>query len=329
MTPLYRHFVLCNLFFGVRPHGPMKWGIVAFLACLVFPVLSPALAGSPSAAAPVSDPIKEHISVSPQPQRIVALAPSITEILFSLGLSHRVVGVTRFSDYPPEATTLPHVGSYVQLDIEKIVSLKPDLCIAIRDGNPESVINRLESINLPVYTVNPQNLSSVMEALLELGRLLDAESQAEKIVSDMQARVETVRRKVATAPKKPGVFFQIGISPIVSVGSHTFINELITLSGGVNLAAGDTPYPRFSREAVIHLKPDILIITSMTRQAVFEAVKREWEQWTAIPAVQNGRIYLVDSNILDRPTPRLVEGLEMLARLIHPERFEPTNGKDR
>lgn len=297
--------------------------VFGFLLCLSS--LLSLIAPSALAASSISDERARPGAFSPQPQRIVALAPSITEILFALDLGHRVVGVTQFSDYPPEALKLPRVGSYVQLDIEKIVSLKPDLCIAIRDGNSKSTINRLESMSIPVYAIDPQDLASVMDTLLELGRLLDAQPQAAAIVADMKQRINAVKQQVAAAPDRPDVFFQIGIAPIVSVGSRTFINELITLAGGNNLAggpaSGNVPYPRFSREAVIRLQPDILIITSMTRQAVFEQVRREWAQWTMLPAVRDNRIYLVDSNILDRPTPRLVEGLEMLARLIHPECF--------
>ena len=118
---------------------------------------------------------------------------------------------------------------------------------------------------------------------------------------------------------RPGVFFQIGISPIVSVGTDTFLHELIVLAGGKNLADGKTPYPRFSREQVLALAPEIFIVTSMARQAVFERVKAEWRRWPSMPAVRNERIFLVDSNLFDRPSPRLVDGLEMLIKLIHPE----------
>jgi len=141
-------------------------------------------------------------------------------------------------------------------------------------------------------------------------------------VTDMRSRIQNVKSRVARSNRRPGVFFQIGISPIVSVGTHTFIHELIQLAGGTNLSQGPIPYPRFSREQVLRLAPEILIITSMARGEVFERVKAEWERWPDIPAVRNQRIYLVDSNLFDRATPRLVDGLEQLARLIHPERFK-------
>jgi iron complex transport system substrate-binding protein len=114
---------------------------------------------------------------------------------------------------------------------------------------------------------------------------------------------------------------QIGVSPIVSVGTHTFINELITMAGGTNAAAGAIPYPRFSREQVITLAPEVMVISSMAREAVFDRIKAEWMQWPSIPAVRRGALFIAPSNVFDRPSPRLVTGLELMARYIHPQLF--------
>jgi iron complex transport system substrate-binding protein len=276
---------------------------------------------TPAPAKTVLDQLGRQVRMPDHPQRIVALAPSITEILFSLGLADRLVGATRFSDFPPAAKTLPRVGSYVHLDVEKIVALAPDLCIAVKDGNPISVIHKLEAVGIPVYAVDPRNLDAILTTLVELGRLLDAGVRAGAVVADMADRIGRVRQRVAGADHAPGVFFQIGISPIVSVGTATFIHELIVMGGGINLARGPTPYPRFSREQVIGLWPEVIIITSMARGAVFDQVRTQWQQWPELPAVNQGRVYLVDSNLFDRASPRLVEGLERVARLIHPECF--------
>ncbi len=270
----------------------------------------------------VMDQLGRHVRVPDNPQRIVALAPNITEIIFALKQDHRLIGVTRYSDYPPEATKLPKVGSYVHLDIERIVALNPDLCIAIKDGNPKAVAQRLESLKIPVYAVDPKSLDTIMETILEIGKILNANDRAKALVQNMSSRIQRVRSLVKETVNSPKVFFQIGISPIVSVGTPTFIHELILLAGGRNLAAGSTPYPRFNREQVLALSPEVIIITSMARAAVFEQVKAEWSRWPELPAVRNGRIFLEDYNIFDRPTPRLVEGLELLVRLIHPELFK-------
>ena len=184
------------------------------------------------------------------------------------------------------------------------------------------VVERLESLKIPVYAVDPRNLNAVMETILEIGKLLDAPNTAKALVKQMQYRIQRVRSRVAKASHRPGVFFQIGISPIVSVGTDTFIHELIVLAGGDNLTKGPIPYPRFNREQVLSLAPEVFIITSMARGEVFERVKAEWSRWSELPAVKDQRIFLVDSNLFDRPTPRLVDGLEVLGRLIHPELLE-------
>ena len=302
--------------------GPKKMRVerirAIWLGCLLI------LANTPVSANTFIDQFGRHVQVPDQPHRIVAMAPSITEIIFALGLSDRLVGATQFSDYPPAAQRLPKVGSYVQLDVEKIVALKPDLCIAVKDGNPISVVRKLESVNIPVYAVDPRNLDAVMLTMVELGRLLGVDTRADAVAAKMADRIRLVRQHVACADHTPAVFFQIGISPIVSVGTPTFIHELIVLAGGTNLAQGKTPYPRFSKEEVIGLWPEVMIITSMARETVFDQVKAEWQQWRDLPAVKNDRIYLVDSNVFDRASPRLVEGLEMLARLIHPQCY-PSN----
>jgi iron complex transport system substrate-binding protein len=261
------------------------------------------------------------VSVPDNPVRIVSLAPSITEIVFALGQGDRLKGVTQHCDFPAEAQSLPKVGSYVHLDLERIIALKPDLCIAIRDGNPRSVVDKLEELGIPVYAVDPRNLETAVDTVLEVGRILNADSKAQYLANDMRDRIEQIKALVAGAKGKPGVFFQIGVVPIVSVGSHTPINELTTVAGGRNLADGPVPYPRFSKEQVLALQPEIIIITSMTKEQNLEQVKDEWSQFSNLPAVRNKRIFIVDANLFDRPTPRLVEGLETLARIIHPELF--------
>lgn len=277
---------------------------------------------TPSLARTVTDQLGRTVTVPDEPRRIVSLAPNITEIIFALGQEHRLMGATRYSDFPPEAKKLPKVGSYVHLDLEKIVALKPDLCIAIKDGNPIAVAKRLESLKIPVYAVNPRNLETIMQTVLEIGGLINAQKEADLLVKDMDLRIQKVKSLVSNVAHRPRVFFQIGVSPIVSVGTHTFIHGLIVLAGGTNLAQGPISYPRFSREQVLALSPEVIIITSMARAAVFEQVKAEWNKWPDLPAVRDQRIFLEDSNFFDRPTPRLVDGLELLVRLIHPELFE-------
>ncbi len=269
----------------------------------------------------VTDLAGRTMQVPVDPRRVVALAPSLTEIVYALGRQDRLVGVSRFSDYPEAARDLPKVGSYVHLDLERIVALQPDLCLAIRDGNPKAVVDRLEAMGIAVYAADPRDLGSVMEAIAALGELLGAPDAAARRVAEMRRRIGAVEARASGAGHRPRVFFQIGLSPIVSAGSPTFIHELIQRAGGTNAAAGPTPYPRFSVEQVIALAPEVIIITSMDREGLFETVRAQWRRWPQMPAAAHDRIHIVDSNCLDRPSPRLVDGLEQLARLIHPDLF--------
>lgn len=262
------------------------------------------------------------LTLTTPPRRVVSLAPSITEIVFSLGKGALLVGVTRYSDYPEAAKKLPRVGSYIRPELESIVSLKPDLCLAVKDGNPPKVIQRLKNFGIPVYTVSPDGIDTILRSINEIGELLYAKDEARSITSGMTAQLTAIDRAVAKAPHKPRLFFQIGISPIVSVGRNTFLDEMIQRAGGTNAVTSERPYPRFSREQVLALAPEMIIITSMARNDIFEVVKKEWESWPSLPAVKNQRIHVVDSDILDRPTPRVVDGLSMLAALIHPALFQ-------
>ena len=277
---------------------------------------------TPGTAKTLIDQLGRRVEVPDEPERVVALAPSITEIIFALDRQDRLKGATIFSDFPPEAAELPKVGSYVHLDVERIVALKPDLCIAIKDGNPKATVQRLEHLKIPVYAVNPRDLETVMQTVRVIGELLNAAENANQLVKNMQLRIQKVASLVARSTHRPRVFFQIGIAPIVSIGTDTFIHELIVQAGGENIAAGSVAYPRFSREQVLALVPEVFIITSMARVAVFEQVKAEWSRWPNMPAVRNQRIFLEDSNLFDRPTPRIVDALEVLVRRIHPELFE-------
>lgn len=300
----------------------MKPYFVALTAILTLLLAGAGFAGEAEKPRTLVDQTGRSVRLPAMPRRVVALAPSITEIIYALDCEDRLKGVTRFSDYPDAARSIPSVGSYVNLDLEKIVALNPDVCIAIKDGNPRSVIMQLQDLDIPVFAVNPRGMETVITAIAHMGDLMGAQARAQAIIKDMKARIAAVQEKVARTDTRPRVFFQIGISPIVSAGSDTFIHELIVKAGGRNIAGKYTSYPRFSREEVLELAPEVILITSMARHEIFDRVKAKWQKWERIPAVSKNRIHLIDSNLVDRPTPRLVDGLERLARLIHPELFE-------
>ena len=269
----------------------------------------------------VTDQLGRTLEVPDTPRRIVSLAPSITEMVFFLGGEDRLVGVSRQSDYPEGAKALPQVGPYINPDLERIVSLRPDLCIATKDGNPKAIVDKLQAFGIPVYGVNPQSLDGMLATLEGLGTLLGMAADTRGRIDRLKERVDAIDRLTRNVPGRPKVFLQIGIAPIVSAGSDSFIHEILTRAGGKNLAGTSKGYPRFSEEEVLGLSPDIIIITSMEQNALFEKVKAGWMGWSDLPATRTGRIYIEDSNLLDRVGPRLVDGLELMTQLIHPEFF--------
>jgi len=278
-------------------------------------------------AGSVTDQVGRTLVVPENPTRVIALAPSITEIIYDLGQEKRLVGVTQYSTYPSEAELLPRVGSYVRLDIEKIVALKPDLCLATKDGNPKHIVDKIVSLGIPVYVINPQNLQQIMDTITRLGSLLHAEQTAAALVSDMEKRIRQVQARVKNRPDRPRVFFQIDAEPLFSAGTDTFIHELIELAGGINTTAGEVSYPRYSWEDIIVLQPEIVLISSMAGGLAPEYLLNSWKKWNLLSAVKNDQIFVVDAELFDRPTPRLVNGLEVIAAIIHPELFIKSDQK--
>ncbi len=283
--------------------GLLLWGLASLTG-----LLPPAMPGQTEAS-----PLPEA------PRRLVSLAPSLTEMVFAVGAGSRLVGVDRHSDFPPEARNLPRVGSYIHPDVERVVALRPDLVLAVQDGTPPHLLARLRYVGLSVHVADPRTLEGVIAAVLEVGNRVGAPEAARKLAGNLSRRLDRVKSLAARARRRPRVFFQLGVAPLVAAGSATFIDELITTAGGVNVAAGGSPYPRFSQEQVLALRPQVIIITTMEREGLFEEVKAGWERWPQLPAAREGRIHLIDSDLVDRPGPRLFDGLEQVFRLLHPD----------
>jgi iron complex transport system substrate-binding protein len=267
------------------------------------------------------DELNRKVVVPDVPRRIVSLGPNITEILYALNLGDRIVGVTRFSDYPSEAKQKPRVGTYVNFNIEKIVSLKPDLIIATYGGNPKTAIFRLEELGHAVYVTKAKTVEDVLNTIESIGMITDTREMAGTILNGLKKRIKGVTDRVRHAPR-PLVFLQINAKPLMTVGPGSFHSQLIEIAGGRNLAEGGTiRYPQYSIEDVLQRGPDYILISTMDRAGLFEEQKADWMRWQNIPAVRNNRVCFIDSDLIDRASPRVVDGLEEMARLIHPELF--------
>jgi iron complex transport system substrate-binding protein len=268
----------------------------------------------------VFDDLGRLVAINGTPQRIISLAPSNTEILFALGLGDKVVGVTDYCDYPPEALNKTKVGGYINPDIEKIVALNPDL-ILVAYGTPMDVIDTMVGLGLTVYGIKTTDLDDLLNDIRRVAEITDKEVEAQALTSEMASRIQAVTNQTEELEQRPRVFYIVWHDPLWTAGSGTFIDELIEKTGGVNICQNITGYSTVSIEEVIARDPEIIITSELSYDWAINAT-----ELASTNASQTGRIYTLDDNLVQRPGPRLVEGLEWFAHFIHPEIFEEPEG---
>ncbi len=272
-----------------------------------------------SYARTVTDEIGRSLNITPRPQRIVSLAPGITETLYALSLDDKIVGVTTFCDWPASARKKPKIGGFINPSIEKIVSLKPDLIIATADGNKKDTVQQLERLGLPVYVISPSNIDGFLRSILNIGKITNREKNAEKLVEKFQKRLNNITAQIRHK-NKPRVFFQLGLEPVFTVGRGTLINEIIERAGGINVAGLDIAhYPVYSAEGIMGASPEIIIFAPMVNDKNFAAVKIFWQKFGELPAVKNNKIYPIDADLINRASPRIFDAIEILALIFHPD----------
>jgi iron complex transport system substrate-binding protein len=271
-----------------------------------------------SVAAEVQDEIGRKLSIKKSPERIVSLAPGITEILYALNLEDKIVGVTSFCNWPARARQKPQVGGFINPSVETIVSLKPDLIIATADGNRRDTVRQLERIGLTVYVTNPSDMEGILTGILHLGKITAAEKEAKILVGGLKKRLHNIAAQTR-GKNKPRIFFQIGLDPVITAGGGTLISETITLAGGSNIAGADSArYPRYSSESIMAGSPDIILFAPMTGDKEFAAVKNFWRKFPGIPAVKNNKIYPIETDLISRASPRIINAIEKMAFIFHP-----------
>ncbi|MFW6118590.1 MAG: ABC transporter substrate-binding protein [Chloroflexota bacterium] len=268
----------------------------------------------------VVDDLGRSVAINGTPQRIVSIAPSNTEILFALGLGDKVVGVTDWCDYPPEALDKAKVGGYDTPDIEKIDALNPDLILAAH-GTPVDVIDTLEGLGLTVFGIKSTDLDDLLNDIRTVGNITGKEVEAQALTSEMESRIEAVTDATSELEERLSVFYVVWHDPLWTAGSETFIHELIEKGGGVNICQNITGYSTISIEEVVARNPEVIIAS----ESSFEWAQNE-TLLQGTNASQSGRIYQGDDNLVQRPGPRLVDGLEWFAYFIHPEIFEEPDG---
>lgn len=271
-----------------------------------------------SFAAEVTDEIGRKLTIKKSPERIISLAPGITEILYALNLEDNIVGVTSFCDWPAQARRKPQVGGFINPSVETIVFLKPDLILATADGNRRDTVRQLERIGLTVYVTNPSDIGGILTGILHLGEITSAQKTAQALVVGMKKRLHNIAAQTR-GKNKPRIFFQIGLDPVITAGGGTLISEAISLAGGINIAGADsTHYPRYSAESIIAGSPDIILFAPMTGDREFAAVKNFWRKFPEIPAVKNNKIYPLETDLISRASPRIIDAIEKMALIFHP-----------
>jgi iron complex transport system substrate-binding protein len=269
----------------------------------------------------VTDHYGRVVTIKKFPQRIISLSPAHTEILFALGLGDRVVGVTDYSDYPPEAASKQNVGSYDTPNIEQIVALEPDLVLAGSEHQAE--VTAMENRSITVVALDPTTVSMVLSTITFIGEITGQDKEAEALVADMRARINAITTKTEslTAAQKPRVFVVIWHDPIWTVGSGTFHDELIKMAGGVNIAGDLAGYTSISLENVITGNPQIIIAGVGMGEGTDQSLvfMQTDPRLSNVDARINNKIYGANMDIISRPGPRLDEALELLFKLIHPE----------
>jgi len=254
-------------------------------------------------------------------QRYISLAPSTTEILFALGLNEEIIGISSYCDYPAETKDKTRVGDFSHPNMEKIVSLKPDyiFCTGLEQA---SSIRELKRLKFNVYVADPKNIEELLNTINDMGRITGRDKDAAELIEKMKNDIEDIKSAAKLIPKEKRikVFIEIWHEPLMTAGKGSFIDELITLAGGNNIAHEiKRPYSNFSSEKVVSLNPGCIIMAYMDRESPLRLVEARFG-WKGIDAVKNKRVLNdIDPNILLRPGPRITEGLKEIYKRLYPE----------
>lgn len=263
----------------------------------------------------VTDGMGQEVTLEQAPEKIVALAPNVTEVLFALGLGDKIVAASEFSDYPEEAARIETIGGAMGFDVERIAELDPDLIIT--NGMVDDIAP-LKDNGVVVASYYPQTIEEVINQILQIGEITGTSAKAQEITNEMQARVAAVQQSVEGL-EAPTVFYEVWGDPLMTAGKGSFINEMITLAGGTDVAGDAEPYSNYSVEQLVEKNPQIYLINDKDPNVSPEIVAAR-PGYEGLDAVKNNQVLTINPDLVTRPGPRIVEGLEQVADLIQPER---------
>ncbi len=288
----------------------------AILLLILAAVAAPAQAHTLRAPITVVDDQHTTLTFATPPQRIIALAPNLTEILFSLGLGKDVVGVSVSSDYPKAALKLPIVYMLNGPNLEKILALKPDLLISANIV-PQTTVSKLRALHLKVLVTNPTDIPGILHDITIVGKAAGVPAAAAKEVAGLQNRINVVVHAVAPLNSRPTVFYELD-KTLYTVGKGSFMDSMITMAGGKNIAGTiANPYPQLSAEALLGDNPQVILLGDAAYGTTAASVAAR-PGWSALSAVKNQQVYPFDDNLASRPGPRIVDGLERIVKILHP-----------
>jgi iron complex transport system substrate-binding protein len=268
----------------------------------------------------ITDDAGRTVTLPARVDRVITLAPNLTEIVFAIGAGDRLVGDTTYCDYPPQAKNVAKVGDTLSPSLEKIIALKPQVVIVSTASQLEVFTHQLQSQNIAVFVTDPRDLDGVFRSIEQIGRILDQQQEAKDLVDTLRARTNTVEQAVKQT-KPVRVFYQLSAEPLYTAGHDSFVTDLMRRAGASSVTA-DVPgaWPKYSNESALAANPDAIILPTGGSMGagnanVAEALRNS-------PAVQAGRVYKINDDHLVRPGPRAVDGLEEMARALHPEVFK-------
>jgi iron complex transport system substrate-binding protein len=298
---------------------------LALSACAAAPAAqaptSPPPTAAPTATPMITDALGRQVAIPAPVKRIVSIAPSITEALFAIGAGPQVVGDTKYCNYPPEADALPKIGGFTPdtISVESIVALSPDLVIG-GSKVQAPVAEALAKLKIPALIFDPKTFEEVYSNIEQLGALTGRADAAGAVVANMRARVAAVQQRVAKIPtdKRPTIFYEVFDAPLMTAGPSTFIGQMIGLAGATSIFADTSEeYPQVSAEAIVTRDPAVIVGPSSHGDKLTPAQVAARPGWEKIRAVRDGRIYLLNEDIVSRPGPRLADALEALADALY------------
>lgn len=264
----------------------------------------------------ISDDLGRRVEIPAQVERAVSLAPNLTEIVFAVGAGDKLVGVTTFCDYPAEALKIQKIGDTQTPNIENIIALKPQIVLVSTASQMENFSQTLEQQGITVFVTDPNGLEDIYKTVYQVGEIFGYGEKAREIVGDLKRRVADVEART-TSSIDTKVFLQISKEQLFTVGRDSFMTDLISRAGGASVTSNvATAYPKISKETALALNPDAIILSDS------EDNREPNDVFRNSPAVKNGKIFKINAELLSRPGPRIVDGLEQMAKALHPESFQ-------